>query len=186
MNERQSTKAVVGPVRFSYCHVWEPAAAQEGGEKKYSVSIIIPKTNRPAIKKLQYAIEAAIDAGIHEKFRGKRPANLKTPLRDGDVERPDDPTYAGSMFLNATSKTRPGIVDRDHNDILDQTEFYSGCYGYVSINFYAFNTSGNVGIAAGLNNIMKTKDGPALGGRETAQNDFAGIEVEDDEDDFFD
>lgn len=178
----QSTKVVIGPVRLSYLHVWEAAAIEEGQEKKYSASIIIPKSDKPMIKKINDAIEAAKQAGKSSKFGGKIPGNLKLPLRDGDEERPDDDAYAKSMFLNASAKSKPGIVDKDRNPILQQDEVYSGCYGFVSITFYPFDKAGNRGIAVGLNHIMKTKDGEPLGGRSTAENDFADILVDDGDD----
>lgn len=116
------------------------------------------------------------------KFGGKIPANLKLPLRDGDTDREDDENYANSYFVNANCKTAPGIVDKSRQPIIDKTEFYSGCYGHASISFYAFNSNGNKGIACGLNNLMKTRDGEPLGGRNTAEVDFAGMY--DDDDDF--
>ena len=108
------------------------------------------------------------------------PSNLKTPLRDGDVDREDDEAYADSYFINANSKIKPGIVDADLEPIMDQSEFYSGCYGRVSLTFYAFNVNGNRGIAAGLQNIMKTDDGEPLGGRSSAEADFSDDSDDDD------
>jgi len=171
MNEVQSTKVVTGKVRFSYLHVWEPSAVEEGQEKKYSVSLIIPKKDKVTIAKINKAIEAAKEAG-KAKFGGKVPGSLKLPLRDGDIDRSDDDNYADSYFINANCKTKPGLVDKDINPIMDQDELYSGCFGKASITFYAFNTSGNKGIACGLNNLMKLEDGEPLGGRSTAASDF--------------
>ena len=168
-----STKVVTGEVRFSYAHVFEPASI-EGSEPKYSVSILIDKNDKKTLSRVKAAIEAAKQAGL-SKFGGKIPANLKLPLRDGDTEREDDEVYAGKYFINANAKTKPGIVDKGGNPIIDTTEFYSGCYGHASITFYAFNTSGNKGIAAGLNNLMKTRDGEMLGGRASAEDDFADL-----------
>lgn len=178
-----NTKVIAGPVRFSYAHVWEPSAIEEGQEKKYSVSLIISKENKKLIAEINKAIEAAKQQGKTSKFGGKIPAKLKNPLRDGDDERPDDENYANAFFINANCKTKPGIVDKDRNPIMSQDEFYSGCYGYASVTFYPFNTSGNMGIACGLNHLMKTKDGEPLGGRSSVDADFAELVVED-EDDF--
>ena len=100
-------------------------------------------------------------------------ASLKTPLRDGDEERPDDEAYANSCFINANSDTAPGIVDRDRNEIMERSEIYSGIYARFSINFYAFNTNGNKGIACGLNNMQKLSDGVPLGGKSKPEDDFA-------------
>lgn len=186
-NEAASTKVITGEVRFSYAHVFEPASI-EGSEPKYSVSILIDKKDKKTLERIKAAIEAAKQAGL-SKFGGKVPANLKLPVRDGDTEREDDPVYAGKYFINANAKTKPGLVDKGGNPIIDTTEFYSGCYGHASITFYAFNTSGNKGIACGLNNIMKTRDGEALGGRASAEDDFADLIDsdfgDDDDDDIF-
>jgi len=129
------------------------------------------------VEKIKAAIQAAYQEG-EAKLKGSGRsvpplASLKTPLRDGDVERPDDPAYAGSYFVNANNSSAPGIVDADRQPILDRSEVYSGVYGRASINFYAFNTNGNKGIACALNNLQKLRDGEPLGGRTSAEDDFA-------------
>ena len=176
MNDNLNTKVITGKVRMSYVHVWEPVAISEGGEKKYSVSLIIPKSDSKTVESVKAAIQNALKAGIG-KSGGKIPSVYKNPLRDGDTERPDDDAYSNSYFLNAKCKTKPGVVNAMHKPIENEDEFYSGCYGYASITFYAFNTNGNKGIACGLNNLMKIADGEPLGGRSTAESDFADIEV---------
>lgn len=170
MNKTASTKVITGKVRFSYTNVFKPAA-MEGQEPKYSCSILISKSDRDTLEKIKQAIEAAKAEGI-AKFGGKIPANLKNPLRDGDLERLDSEAYRGHYFINATSKNKPGIIDANRNEIIDTTEFYSGCYGRASLNFYAFSTAGNKGIACGLNNLQKLADGEFLGGRSRAEDDF--------------
>ena len=168
-----TTKVVTGKVRFSYAHVWTPTSIQEGQEPKYSTSILIPKSDTATLKKIEDAIKVATEQG-KSNWDGKIPKNLKLPLRDGDEEREDDPAYAGMWFLNASTTKQPGIVDKDRNEILDKDEFYSGCYGRVSLNFYPFSASGNKGIAVGLNNIQKLADGERLGGEfTTAEQDFS-------------
>ena len=178
-NQNNSTKVVTGKVRLSYANVWEPASVN-GGTPKYSVSLIIPKTDTRTIDLINAAIDNAIKQGA-AKFGGKVPnrAALKLPLRDGDTER-DDEAYKGSYFVNANSTTAPQIVDTSVQPIIDRSEVYSGCYARVSINFYAFNSNGNRGIACGLGNIQKLADGEALGGKTTAAEDFAS----DTDDDF--
>lgn len=161
-------KVITGPnTRWSYANVWEPKSIN-GGTPKYSVSLIIPKSDTKTVAKIEAAIEAAYREGEAKlKGNGKSvPALsvLKTPLRDGDLERPDDPAYAGSYFVNANATSAPGIVDADRNPILTRSEVYSGVYGRASISFYAFNSSGNKGIACGLNNLQKIRDGEPLGG----------------------
>ena len=167
-----TTKVITGKVRFSYAQVFEPTSVEEGGTKKYSVSILIPKKDKKTLAKIQAAIELAMEEG-KAKFGGKIPKNLKTPLRDGDVDREDDENYEGHMFMNANSPRKPGLVDENLDPILDREDFYSGCYGRASVNFYAYNTSGNKGIACGLNNLQKTEDGERLsGGGASAEEDF--------------
>ena len=170
--KNNSTKVVTGVVRLSYANVWEPASIN-GSKPKYSVSLIIPKSDTKTIADINAAIANAIEAGA-AKFGGKVPnkAALKLPLRDGDLEREDE-AYKGRYFVNANSTTAPQIVDRAVQPILDRSEVYSGCYARVSINFYAFNTNGNKGIACGLGNIQKVRDGEPLGGKTSAADDFA-------------
>lgn len=179
----KATRVVTGKVRLSYANVWEPRSIQ-GGKPKYSVSIIIPKSDTKTVEDIEKAVNAAIEEGIG-KFGGKKPnkAALKLPLRDGDIERDGDPAYADSWFLNANSgeNNPPQIVDDKVRPILDQSEVYSGCYGRVSIDFYAFNTNGNKGVAAGLGNIQKLADGEPLGGGASAESDF-GAPDDSDED----
>lgn len=176
-------KVITGPdTRWSYANVWEPKSIN-GGAPKYSVSLIIPKSDTKTVAKIQAAIEAAYKEG-ESKLKGNSrsvPALsvLKTPLRDGDTERPDDEAYADAYFINANSAAAPGIVDADRQPIIDRSEVYSGVYGRASINFYAFNSNGNKGIACGLNNLQKIKDGEPLGGKSRAEDDFA-TEADDD------
>lgn len=175
--DSNKTKVVTGVVRFSYANVWEPKSIN-GSDEKYSVSLIIPKTDKKTIIQIEAAVEAAKQEG-KAKFGGKIPANLKLPLRDGDLDRSEDEAYKNSYFINANSKERPGIVDKSVKPILDQSEFYSGCYGRASIAFYAFNQNGNKGIACGLQNLQKLMDGEPLSSRSRAEDDFATFEDED-------
>jgi len=176
MNNQNNTKVIV-PCRFSYLHCWEPDSVN-GGDPKYSVSAIIPKSDTKTVNAIKAAIEQAKKDSV-SKWGGKIPANLKLPLRDGDIDRPDDEAYAGCYFFNANSRQAPQVVDSKVQPILDQSEVYSGCYGKISVTFYGYNSNGNRGIAAGLGNIQKLKDGESLGGRTSAADDF---QTEDDED----
>ena len=184
---KNETKVVTGKVRLSYANIFEPKSIN-GSEPKYSVSLIIPKEDTQMVETIKQAIENAKERD-KGKWNGKIPANLKTPLRDGDEERPDDEAYANSYFINANSTRPPAIVgtekDRSTGKAiqLGEDEVYSGCYARVSINFYGFNASGNKGIACGLGNIQKVADGERLGGGSTAEEDFEFEEV-DVEDDF--
>ncbi len=169
------TKVVTGKVRFSYAHVFEPWG-MEGQDKKYSVCVMIPKTEKATLNQLKGAIQAAKEAGI-SKFGGKIPANLKLPLRDGDEERPDREEFEGMFFLNASSNRIPGVVDANMQTIIDPQEFYSGCWGRASLKFYAFSVSGNRGVAVGLNNLQKLEDDDNLMGGTTPDQDFAEAET---------
>ena len=176
-------KVITGPdTRWSYANVWE-AKSINGGTPKFSVSLIIPKSDTRTLDKIKAAIEAAYKEG-EAKLKGNAksvPAlsTIKTPLRDGDLERPDDEAYADSYFVNANSATAPGIVDANLDPIFERSEVYSGVYGRASISFYAFNSNGNKGIACGLNNLQKIRDGESLGGKARAEDDFA-TSVDDD------
>lgn len=171
----QTTKVITGKVRFCYEHVFEPAAMDESSEKKYSVCILIPKSDTKTLEKINKAIEAAKQNGkslIADK-NGKIPSTLKTPLRDGDEERSDDPAFEGCYFMNATSYKKPSIVDKGLNEIMSKNEFYSGCYGRASVNFYAYNKASK-GISCGLNNLQKLEDGEMLSGGSSPEEDFGG------------
>lgn len=176
-NEKNLRKVVTGPnTRWSYLHVFEPRAVN-GGDPKYSGCFIIPKSDVKTVESLKAAIKAAYEEG-ESKLKGNNKVapsldTIKTPLRDGDKERPGDPVYANAYFVNANSTVAPGIVDINRLPIIDPNEIYSGVYGRVSLTCFAFNHSGNRGIACGLNNLQKVKDGERLGGRSSPDEDFA-------------
>jgi hypothetical protein len=185
MATKSQTKVITGKVRFSFLHVFEPHSVEDDKEKKYSAAILIPKKDSDTIADIEAAVEAAIAAG-KEKF-GKAFAvksKLKLPLRDGDEEKEGDPVYENHWFLNASSSinSKPTVVARDAKTVLTSPdEFYSGCYGRVSLNFYPFSKNGNAGVAAGLNNLMKLSDGEKLSGSASAQVDFADFAEGEDE-----
>ena len=178
MSEINSTKVVTGKVRFGYAHVFEPTSIDGNSEEKYSVCVIIDKKDKATLAKVQKAIDEAKTLGKSKKWGGKIPSNLKSPLRDGDEERGDKPEFVGKYFFNCSSKTKPGVVDANLNPIMDRDEFYSGCYGRASVNFYPFDSNGSKGVAAGLNNLQKLEDGENLTGRTSPEDDFG------DDDDF--
>lgn len=178
-------KLNIGPVRFSYVHVFEPRKGDQGETPKYSVTLLIPKSDTALVERVKAAIQAAYTAGIASVFGGQAPAKgtARNPLRDGDAEKSEDPNYEGMYFINASCKTAPGVVKPNPTGnpkfvaITDQNEFYSGCYGYANIRFYAYNNRGNKGVSAGLNNLLKTRDGEFLGGRANADADFHDIDL---------
>jgi len=186
-NQVNLTKVVTGVCRLSYANIWQ-AKSINGGAPKFSTSVLIPKTDAVTVNRIKTAIQAAYEEGESKlKGNGKSVptlASLKTPLRDGDTERPDDEAYAGCWFVNANSGTAPGVVDISRQPILETSEIYSGVYARVSLSFYAFNSNGNKGIACGLQNIQKVRDGEPLGGRTRAEDDFDDEFATADEDDF--
>ena len=186
-NSVNPTKIVTGVCRLSYANIWQ-AKSINGGSPKFSTSVLIPKSDTKTIAKVKAAIQAAYEEG-EGKLKGNSKsvpslASLKTPLRDGDTERPDDEAYAGHWFLNANSNTAPGVVDASREPIYDTSEIYSGVYARVSLAFYAFNSNGNRGIACGLQNIQKVRDGESLGGKAKAEDDFDDDFKTDDNEDF--
>lgn len=177
----KDTKVVFGPVRLSYTHLFSKYAPDgDTTNGKYMTNVIIPKEEKETIKAINAAIEAAKKAAIASKWGGNEPKKLDLPLRDGDDK--EDEVYEGAYYINAKSSTRPGIVDKHKSPIVDEDEIYSGVWAIVSVTFYGYDVSGNRGIACGLNNVMKFKDGERLGGRSSADNDFADIDAEEDDD----
>lgn len=187
-NGQVMTKVKIGKARASYVNVFH-AKGVEGAEPKYSISLIIPKENKALVAQIEQAIKNAFDYGKTTLGANAKLERIKTPLRDGGEERPDDEAYKNAYFINASCKTKPGvsvfkgtkIVDGKKQNIIealeDEEEMYSGCYVYASVNFYAYNTSGNKGIAAGLNNVLKVADGEPLGGRISAEADFYDMDI---------
>ena len=181
------TKIVTGVCRLSYANVWQ-AKSINGGTPKFSTSVLIPKSDTATVAKVKAAIQAAYAEGEGKlKGNGKTVpplASLKTPLRDGDTERPDDEAYAGHWFINANSNTAPGVVDINRQPILETSEIYSGVYARVCLSFYAFNSNGSKGVACGLQSIQKVRDGESLGGRTKPEEDFNDGFATDDVEDF--
>ena len=175
MSKFNDTKVITNTVRLSYANVWEPKSIN-GGAPKFSTAILIPKSDTETIEAIERAVDLAIEEGVH-KFGGTLPdkKSLKLPLRDGDLERDDD-VYKDCYFLNANSNTPPQIVDKNVQIISNRSEVYSGVYARVSMNFYAFNSGGNRGVACGLGNIQKIKDGEPLGIRSKAEDEFGKVE----------
>jgi hypothetical protein len=167
-----STKVITGKIRMCYVNLFTPRAITEGEEPKYSLCVLIPKSDKETISKINSAVEEAKRAGA-VLWGGKIPLSLKAPLRDADEEKPDAEEFAGHYFLNAISKLKPGVVNKNCQEITEEAQVYSGCYGRVSLNFYAFNQSENQGIGCGLQNVQKLMDGEVISGRTRAEDDFA-------------
>lgn len=152
-------RIITGEVRLSYVNVWEPKE-DNNGNMRYSTAILIPKSDKNTIETIKNGISQAVNAW-KEEF-GKVPKDLRLPLRDGDET--DYPEYADHYFINAKSSQKPAIVNQQVQAVNDQSEIYSGVYARVSLSFYPYNVKGNRGIACGLGNIQKVRDGERLGG----------------------
>ena len=177
-----NSNEIILPCRLSYANIWEARQSMEGDKMQYSCCLLIPKTDTATIQRIQKLMAKIENEAVARKWGGKKPASYAHPLlRDGDTDptKGGDSNYAGCYFINASSATAPGIVDADCNPILTRSEVYSGVYGRASISFYAFNSNGNKGIACGLNNLQKIRDGEPLGGKASAASDFA-TDAEDD------
>jgi len=170
-NPTGSTRCKTPVFRSSYAFVHEPRETLSG-DMKYSISMIFQKSDAAGLKLIAEAIcnAAAKKFGADPK---KWPKAGKNPFRDGDVEREDNPEYKGSIFINASSKNKPGIVDRQMQPIMDADEFYSGCMARSSISFYGYDVPGNKGVGTGLSNLLFWEDGERLDGAVAATSDFA-------------
>lgn len=184
----EETRIMTGTVRLSYANIFE-ARSVNGGDPKYSASLIIPKSDKTTIKKINDAVDKAIELGaakLDPKNGKPKKSMLKLPLRDGDTER-DDEAYQDAYFVNANNAKQPTVVTRNRQPITDADEVYSGCFVRAIIEFYAYNTSGNKGIACALMGVQKVKDGKPLSGSVIKLDDFEDLgeeETEDDNEDF--
>jgi hypothetical protein len=173
-----ATQITTGKVRFSYCNLFTPRAVQADAQEKYSVTLLIPKSDKATLDKIKKAIEAAKATYIQRNSGKKLPAQLKTTLHDGDGERPNGGDFGeeckGNYSITVSSKNPPVLVHADKTPLTDQNELYSGCYGRAIINFYVYDTNGNKGISAGLNGVMKLYDGEPLGGGVVTDADWDG------------
>lgn len=167
-----------GKVRASYAHVFQPHAAPGSNDARYSVTLLIPKTDAATLNAVYSAIELAKQAGVQKTFGGVMPPVINIPIYDGDGTRPNGEPFGeecrGHMVLRASSREQPSVVDLNVQPILNPAELYSGCYIRASIDFFAYNQSGNRGIGCGLNAVQKIEDGEPLTSRVTAAEAFGG------------
>lgn len=176
-------KLSTGKVRISYAIIWRPKSFN-GQDPRYSVSLLIPKSDKKTLDKLKSAFkEMQLDPENVQKWGGKV-KGIRIPLRDGDEEREDDAAYKGCYFVNAsgTPNHPPRIVDKDKQEILDQSEVYSGCYCQAVINLFSYNASGNRGIGVGLVGLRKLADGEPLTGSVVTDDDFDDDDLDADDD----
>lgn len=171
-----SNTIVTGEVRFSFVNIFEPKAGQNGGDPKYSITILLPKSDIATKQMIDREIQAELQNGVSTKFGGTMPAMPAIPIHDGDGVRPNGEPFGeecrGCWVFTASTKQKPEVVDENRQPILTQTQVYSGCYGRVSLRFFAYNQAGKKGIGCGLGNVQKLRDGEPLGGRTTAADDF--------------
>lgn len=160
-----------GKVRFSYAHLTKPYAAMQGQEEKYSVTVLVPKTDAATMGRINAAIEEAKRRGTQEKWNGQCPPIVPTPVHDGDGVRPSDGMPFGEeckghwVFTASTKPDRPvEIVDGQGNPIINPSEIYSGMYGRVNVTFFPYSHAGKKGIGCGLGPVQKLEDGEPLGG----------------------
>ncbi|MGL5753844.1 MAG: DUF2815 family protein [Paraclostridium sp.] len=166
-----TTKVVTGEVRFNYVNTKEARVNDLDSEPKFGITILIPKESSETMGKIYIGMANATKNGLNI-WGGQVPEDLITCLKDGDLL--DRPEYQNHFYINTNSKQQPQVVDRELKEITDSDEVYNGCYGRVSINFYPYNhiESGNCGIAAGLLNIQKIRDGEKISNRSSAADDF--------------
>lgn len=167
-----------GKVRASYVNVFQPRTPENGGEPKYSVTLLIPKTDAVTINAIYAEIEKAKQEGAQRVFNGAVPPMCKTPIYDGDGYRPSGEAFGeecrGCMVMAASAKLQPSVVGLDMQPIINPADVYSGCYIRANINFFAYNSNGNKGIGCGLNAVQKIEDGEALTSRVSAEEAFGG------------
>lgn len=172
------TSLRLGPVRFSYVNVFTPRRNPDGTPGKYGVCVILPKSDKEAYRMLTQAYENAKELGKTNKWNGRVPAKVSLPIHDGDEEKPDDMAFKGCWYFNCSAQNKPGVCVREAGmvtDAFDDNDFYSGCYGAITVNLYPYNSNGNVGVGIGLNNVIKTEDGEKLGGARSKEADFGDL-----------
>lgn len=172
----------INGVRFSYCNLFQPKPPFNNpqGEPKYSVTVLVPKTNTEAKAQIDAAINQAIDAGVSSKWNGVRPPVPAICVHDGDGPRPSDGSSFGEeckgcWVFTASTKNPPFVVDEQVQNIIDPTKVYSGMWGNVNVAFFPYNNAGKKGIGCGLNGVQKTADGEPLNGQVTAQEAFKPV-----------
>jgi len=165
-------KVITPEFRVSFPNVFQPKSF-EGQDPKYSLVMLFDKKEDLA------ALKALAKKAVEDKWPDitKRPKNLRNPFRDGDTERPDVDGYAGKLFISASSKMKPRVVDQSVQDIISDTDFYAGCYARASLTVFAYDTAGNRGVAFGLQNVQKLRDGEPFSGRAKPEDEFEAVKV---------
>lgn len=176
-------KLILKNVRFSYVRVFEPQQFNGTGDFKYSVVVLIPKTDTEQVKKIRELIETESREFIasHPKLKGVKPEVWTSPLQDGDKSGNDN--YEGMYYLNANRLERLGkpiVIDRHKKPIETKEEMYSGCWGVASLSLFGYYSSAKMaGVAVGLNGVQKVTDDERLDGGASAS-DFEDYGDQDD------
>lgn len=170
--------------RLSYAKIHTPEV-DDAGKTKYSCALIIDKSDKASMDAIN-GILKEMEADVKAANKGKLPPRWKSPIRDGDEEKPDDEVYAGKIWLNCSSKNKPSLFKKVSGEVVpidSEDEMYSGCYVKAKINFFTFDVDGNKGIGVGLLGLFKWKDGEKLSGGGASANDFEDDDTEDFDDD---
>lgn len=193
MANQTITKCLIGEARMNFVRVFEPEAFN-GGEPKYSVILSFDQDNEELYKKIEAAINECVEKAKTSMYGGKLPKNFKVvEIKDGDEDYEKD-GFAGQYTIKASSAYKPEVVKKatvmgkaQIVPITDEDEFYSGCYGYASVSFFAYDNGVSKGVTCGLNGVIKSRDGEKLGGGGSAAADFADIlaDIEDEDEDVF-
>lgn len=181
MYQNIATKCLTGEVRISFEHLSRPYS-NNGGEPKYSCTVLVPKTDTATYNDLKNALNAAYEVGVNDKWKGSRPQLRYPVIYDGDGVRPSGEAFGeeckGHWVLTASSKQQPQVVHQSNIRVqLAETDIYSGMYARVTVNFFPYENSGNRGVGCGLGNVLKTRDGEPLSGRASAESDFKDLET---------
>lgn len=177
-----ATKVLTGEVRLSYVHLVQPYQNKQGGDPRYQVTLLIPKTDAATRADIDASMKAAYEDGVLNKWGGARPQLKNALIYDGDGVKTDGTAFGaeckGHWVITASSPQtrRPQVVGIDNiNAELAPTDIYSGMYARVTLNFFAYDSHGAKGVGCGLGNVLKTRDGEELSGGASAASDFAGI-----------
>ena len=177
-------------VRFSYCNLFQPKPPrnQPNADPKFSVTVLVPKSNTAAKALIDQAINQAIADGISNVWGGKQPAQLDICVHDGDGVRPSDGEPYGAeckgmwVFTAGCKAERPPfVVDGNVQPIIDPTQVYSGAWGNISVGFFPYNNT-KKGIGCGLNGVQKVRDDTPLGSTVTAQDAFKPVATQETQD----
>jgi len=166
---------IIVPCRMAFLNCWSPAS-HYGSEKYYSLTAIVSKEDVNAISTLTGAVEKLKLEALNE-WSGFSLDNIRSPIHDGDVEKPGNPIFQNALYINTKSKSAPQIVDFECNTITEPSEVYSGCFANVSMTLHSYNCGGVKGISAWLGNIQKISDGERIGGRVLAKEEFKPVSV---------